>query len=266
MIGIQKFFFILILLLCSWGCSGKDSNGIDWVRIPGGSFMMGCASNDSSCDDDEKSRHQVRVSPFQMMKSEVTVGMYRKCVAAGRCSQEKLDQSDLRDSANCNWSQSGREAHPINCVDWNQAKAFCEYAGGRLPSEAEWEYGARGTDNRIYPWGNQTASCTYAIMADGGNGCGKNQTWPVCSKTAGNSPFGLCDMAGNVWEWVADPWHGNYNGAPGDGSIWAHDDISHRVYRGGSWTYNPWNLRASNRNGYVPTTRNNNLGVRCSRD
>ena len=171
-----------------------DPMGIEWVWIPGGSFVMGCALND--CEGFEKPPHRVIVNPFQMMKSEVTVGMYRRCVENAECYPNDDDQ--------CNWDQSGREDHPINCVGYYSAKEYCEYVGGRLPSESEWEYAARGTDGRIYPWGNERASCRYAVMSEGGsyadmsNGCGREDTWPVCQKAAGNSPFGLCDMAGNV--------------------------------------------------------------------
>jgi formylglycine-generating enzyme required for sulfatase activity len=236
-----------------------DEHGIDWVAIPGGTFQMGCAPNDSNCEDNEKPRHRVRISPFRMMKSEVTVGMYRKCVEAGRCTNPKTGEY-------YNWGVSGREDHPINGVDWNQANKFCEFAGGRLPSEAEWEYAARGSDGRIYPWGNQTASCRYAIMNDRESGCGKEATWPGCSKPAGNSPFGLCDMAGNVYEWVGDCWNRNYNNAPADGSIWSSGNCSRRVRRGGSWNGNSASgFRAGDRSWDSVGYRNNPLGLRCAR-
>ena len=133
-----------------------------------------------------------------LSNTEVTVGQYRACVKAGACSEPDTGKY-------CNWNESGREDHPINCVDWNQARTFAKWVGGDLPSEAQWEYAARsGGRDWKYPWGNESASCEYAIMDDGGNGCGKDRTWAVCSKPKGNSKQGLCDMAGGVWEWVRD--------------------------------------------------------------
>ena len=216
----------------------------------------------TSGDTDEKPVHRVRVGPFAMMKSEVTVGMYRACVAAGKCSEAKA-------GAYCNWGQSGREDHPVNCVDWSQATAFCSAAGGRLPSEAEWEYAASGGEGRKYPWGSEEATCARAVMdAGGGNGCGRgNTTWPVCSKRAGESKHGLCDLAGNVWEWTQDCWHGSYGGAPSDGSAWTTgcEQGDRRVVRGGSWFNGAGVLRAAFRVGSFAGDRNDNRGFRCVR-
>ena len=123
----------------------------------------------------------------------------------------------------------------MNCLDWQQAVDFCAWAGGRLPSEAEWEYAARSggpSSSYKYPWGNDAATCTYAVMDDGGYGCGTGRTWSVCSKPAGNTSQGLCDMSGNVWEWVEDWYHGDYTGAPTDGSAWVSPT---RLVPGVSW-------------------------------
>ncbi len=153
---------------------------------------------------------------------------------------------------------------PVVCVDWTQATAYAKWVGGRLPTEAEWEYAARsGGRDQEYPWGNQKATCNHAIMADGGDGCGRDSTWPVCSKPAGNTAQGLCDMSGNVWEWVSD-WYGNYaSGAltnptgPSSGS--------YRVFRGGSWIYTAGYLRAANRSNRAPGTRGDYIGFRPAR-
>ncbi|MBI5243481.1 MAG: SUMF1/EgtB/PvdO family nonheme iron enzyme, partial [Elusimicrobia bacterium] len=176
--------------------TSQGKAGIVWVRIPGGSFMMG----DEEWSD-SKPRRQVRVKAFEMAKSEVTNKQYRACVDAGACTPPS--------------SYVGGDDQPVVNVDWNQAKKFSEWAGGRLPSEAEWEYAARsaGKDWK-YPWGNEEATCAKAVMSEGGLGCGKSSTWPVCSKSAGNTKQGLCDMAGNVWEWTQDWYHDSYNGAP----------------------------------------------------
>ena len=227
--------------------------GLDWVSISGGNFMMGSDSG----DEDEKPVHQVSVKAFSMMKTEVTVEQYRACVRSGRCLKPHK-------SAACNWSHSSRGSHPINCVSWSQARAFCRWIGGRLPSEAEWEFAARSSGRALkFPWGNEAASCSKAVMKQG---CGKKRTWPVCSKTAGNTAQGLCDMAGNVWEWTDDCWHANYKGAPIDGSAWMRNcgGLSGRVTRGGGWNNAAGSMRAAIRLSYASGYRDNDLGFRCS--
>jgi formylglycine-generating enzyme required for sulfatase activity len=239
------------------------STGIEWVSIPGGSFSMG--SNDG--DSDEKPVHTVRVASFEMSRSEVTVRQYKACVEAGACTAPDTGEF-------CNWGKSGREEHPINCVEWNQASAFARWAGGRLPTEAEWEYAARSAGKAVvYPWGNDAPSCDLAVFGHGRSctasdpcGCGRNSTWPVCSKTDGNTDQGLCDMSGNVWEWVEDWYHDSYSGAPADGSAWISGGGSGRVYRGGSWNYPASYVRAANRGRFTPGYRCSYLGFRLSRD
>ena len=216
--------------------------GIKWIKIPSGSFASGAGRYAG-----------LRVKGFEMSKTEVTVGQYRKCVSAGMCSEPNKGGS-------CNWGKSGREDHPINCVDWGQARTFARWAGGDLPTEAEWEYAARGGGRDVkYPWGNTEASCSYAVMDDGGNGCGKKRTWSVCSKTRGNTPEGLCDMGGGVREWVLDEYKDE---VPRDGNVHAGQlptcsktcdkGSSRRVFRGGSWGSLAYNLRVAYRSSNVP--------------
>jgi sulfatase modifying factor 1 len=187
----------------------------------------------------------VDLGRFSISKTEVTVGQYRTCVEAGACTAP----DDKSSSKYCNWGYSGREDHPVNCVDWNQASAFAKWAGGRLPTGEEWTYAATsGRKSWEYPWGDEEATCSRAIMDDGGDGCGQGRTWPVCSKPAGNSTQGVCDLAGNVWEWTDER-----EGAFG------------RVRRGGGWNDAASSLRASNRNRFDPSARYNNLGFRLAR-
>ncbi|OQC42802.1 MAG: Serine/threonine-protein kinase pkn1 [Deltaproteobacteria bacterium ADurb.Bin058] len=238
-------------------CIARPDTNIEWVRIAGGTFEMG--SNDG--DFDEKPVHSVTVPTFKMTKTEVTVDQYGACVDAGSCSAPGT-------GTYCNWDKSDRGSHPINCVDWDQAQAFANWVGGRLPSEAEWEYAARsGGRDWKYPWGDEDATCERAVMDDdGGDGCGRDSTWPVCSKPSGNTTEGLCDMAGNVFEWVQDLYHSSYDGAPTDGSAWEKPTGSYRVNRGGSWFSIAGGVRAAVRFRDVPRNRDDvGLGFRLAR-
>jgi len=245
--------------------SGKA--GVEWVQIPGGSFRMGSTSGGF----DEKPVHKVSVSSFRMLKTEVTLGQFKACVAAGACKEK--NRRTKSDGKYCNWGYSDRGNHPINCVDWYGAKDFCEWVGGRLPSEAEWEYAASGGEGRKYPWGSSSPNCQYAVMDDSRtkgsagsetDGCGEDRTWPVCSKPAGHSKHGLCDMAGNVWEWVSD-WYGSdyYESSPSRNPR-GPSSGSARVVRGGSWLRNdPVNLRSADRYYGDPANRSYVIGFRC---
>ena len=244
------------------GGSAAGKAGLVWVKIPGGSFQMG--SNAGYAD--EKPVHRVTLDGFELTKSEVTVAQYEACVKAGKCSAANTGQY-------CNWGKNDRGDHPINCVDWDQSVAFCQWAGGRLPTEAQWEYAARsGGRDWKYPWGDEAATCDRAVMDDGGtrgsagretDGCGEDRTWPVCSKPRGHSKQGLCDLAGNVWEWVSD-WKGSYSSGSSRNPT-GPSSGSDRVYRGGCWYHPAANLRAASRDGPRPGTHYGDLGFRCLR-
>lgn len=221
------------------------SSSVEWVRIPGGSFKMGSSGSDAGSD--EKPVHTVDVQTFEIAKTEVTVAQYRKCVEAGACSAPTTGDK-------CNWV-GGREAHPVNCLDWDQSSAYAKWVGGRLPTEAEWEYAARaGTTGERY--GDIDAIAWYS----GNSG---NRTHRVGQKQA--NKFGLNDMLGNVWEWVQDCSHGSYDGAPSNGSAWETPEGFFRVIRGGSWYYDASYARAANRLNRMPSTRSFNLGLRPAR-
>ncbi|OQC41025.1 MAG: Serine/threonine-protein kinase pkn1 [Deltaproteobacteria bacterium ADurb.Bin058] len=245
-----------------------DTAGIEWVRIPGGSFNMG--SNDG--DIDEKPVHRVTVPTFEMSKTAVTFKQYRACVSAGGCKPAHVNDGTCRVWNGSEWvdgtlpSSFQGDDQPVVCVNWDQAQAFARWAGGRLPSEAEWEYAARsGGRDWKYPWGNENATCERAVMDDGsGDGCGRASTWPVCSKPSGNTTHGLCDMAGNVSEWVQDWFHG-YGGAPTDGSAWESPAHSYRVLRGGSWRGYAGYVRAADRGCHWPGARDREWGFRVAR-
>jgi|GEM_PF-4865823 formylglycine-generating enzyme required for sulfatase activity len=203
--------------------------GVEWVSLPGGNFMMGCES--------AKPVHKVTIRPFEMAKTLVTFKQYQACINAGVCIPPQgkcLDKKFVGDN------------RPIVCLEWSQAKVFSDWVGGRLPTEAEWEYASRsaGMDWQ-YPWGNEPATCERAVMADNtGRGCGRDATWDVCSKPSGNTKQGLCDMIGNVAEWVADHAHSSYEGAPSDGSAWLRSPYEGHARRAGGWSDPASNLNS----------------------
>lgn len=238
--------------------AGQPDGGsitLDWIEIEGGAFQMGSDSRQS----DEQPVHVVTVLGFEMTKTEITVTEYRTCVTAGACTA-------AGSGSDCNWDDPGYEDHPVNCVTWQQARDFCTWTGGRLPSESEWEYTARSRGQSCnFPWGDDPASCTFAVMDVGGDGCGMYRTWPVCSKPEGNSQQGLCDLAGNVWELVEDWYHDGYTSAPSDGSAWLDPPGSARVIRGGCFAYNDYDLAATERDSHDPFTPHVYVGFRCAR-
>ena len=239
---------------CHDGEKAAAAGGLTWVTICGGEFDMGSADG----DDDEIPVHSVSVPTFEMLLTEVTVAQYQTCVQAASCTAPPSG------GAGVNWGLADRENYPINNVTWYQAEQFCTWAGGRLPSEAEWEYAAsNGSAEDKYPWGDQRPTCEYAIMDEGINGCGTDRSWPVCSRTAGNTTHGLCDMAGNVWEWVQDWHHSTYTGAPVDGTAWEDPVGTERVYKGGAYYNLAGGPRASNRMFKVPSFYEDWLGFRC---
>jgi formylglycine-generating enzyme required for sulfatase activity len=191
--------------------------------LPGGGFLYG---------EKKESRS---VGTFELDVTEVTVAAYQACVDAGICTVPKSGER-------CNWGRSGREEHPINCVDWEQANGFCSWAGKRLPTEEEWEYAARGNAGRTYPWG-ETAPSRTKLCLDRGDG-----TCSVCSRPSGSTPSGLCDMAGNVWEWTSA------------------SEEQGRIMRGGSlFSYMAAEVRSASRKWGNPKGRVYFLGFRCAR-
>lgn len=236
---------------------GGAQDAAAMVFVPAGEFLRGSDDGES----DEKPTRQVYVDAFAIDRTEVTVDAYAACVRAGACSKPSCSSPDA------NWGVAGRGQHPVNCVDWTQADTYCRWAGKRLPTEAEWEKAARGTDGRTYPWGNQAPSCRYAVMNDGGKGCGEERTWAVGSKPAGASPYGALDMSGNVWEWVSDGYSSSaYAGAASARNPKGPSSGSLRVFRGGSFGVgDAAALRAAYRLYVAPSYAGDYLGFRCAR-
>jgi formylglycine-generating enzyme required for sulfatase activity len=185
--------------------------------------------------------------------------MYAKCVEAGQCTPLRSDSSYTRASY---YGNSAYDDFPVINVSWDQAAAYCAWAGRRLPTEAEWEYAARGgLAGKLYPWGDEAPVCDLGAVNGAHYGvCSPNDTIAVRSFTSNG--YDLYDMAGNVWEWVND-WYGEYpSGSVTDpaGPI----DGSRRALRGGSWlSYNDV-LRVAGRNGYDPASTYYSIGFRCA--
>ncbi len=252
---------------CNQGYTGDGvtcgiyETGLTWISITGDTFQMGSDAGDAN----ELPVHPVTVPSFEMTKTEVTIEQYQVCFDAGICTEPTGYTSTLW----CLWGFADVGAYPLNCVKWGQAVAYCKWAGGRLPSEAEWEYAARsGGQDIIYPWGDDAPTCEYAVMDEGAGNCDPSGplvgTAVVCSRTAGNTDQGLCDMAGNVWEMVQDCYHDDYSGAPADGSAW-EDSISDRVRRGGSTNEGGYYQRVTSRLASDPAYDNLYVGFRCAR-
>lgn len=259
-------------------------DGPEMVVIPSGSFMMGSPKGEEGRYDDEGPQHVVTLSKYLAMgRQAVTVGDFRQFVAStsyrtdaergGSCYTwrgEGWQQTSGTDWKNSGMQQSNK--HPVVCVSWYDVQAYMkwlvEQAGKRyrLPSEAEWEYAARALSTTQYPWGDKTGR--NKANCDGcGNQWGKRSTAPVGSFEV--NTFGLFDTVGNVWEWVQDCWHDNYQGAPTDGSAWLEQDggdCSLRVVRGGSWHDRPRHVRSASRYWFGPVVRHHILGFRLARD
>ncbi len=233
----------------------------EMVTIPKGSFTMGCKDGrDKECENDEKPDHKVQVRAFQLGKTEVTQGQWQAVMGS--------NPSRFKDCGdNC----------PVENVSWDDIQTFIQKLNAqtgktyRLPTEAEWEYAYRAGTNSSFYTGNciTTSQANYDGNYDFNN-CGaktgvyKQKTVAVGSYPA--NPWGLYDMAGNVWEWTQDNWHDSYNGAPDDGSVWNKGgDSAKRVLRGGSWDDIPLDVRAAVRSRIVASIRYGFVGFRLAR-
>ena len=230
--------------------TGKD--GAPMVLVPAGEFPMGSEQG----DDDEQPVHRVFLDSFYLDTFEVTNGRFAKFVAAIQSEPP--------------WGFADQETpvlhaeQPVRWVNWLEATGYCLWAGKRLPTEAEWEKAARGTDGRIYPWGNEPPTPTQAVF--GLKEGSADTVSPIGNRDKGKSPYGVHDLAGNLYEWVAD-WYDeavyttqptiNPRG-PGEGTA--------KVQRGGSYINGPYRLRSSFRTKGDPTEHDPNGGFRCAQD
>jgi formylglycine-generating enzyme required for sulfatase activity len=218
------------------------------VLIEAGPFEMG--------DGDET--HTITLADYYIDQYEVTNGQYAACVDAGDCEQPPASiSSSTRDGYYGNLAYAD---YPVIYVDWFQSRAYCLWRGGELPTEAQWEKAARGPEGQTYPWGEETADCTRTNIS----GCA-GDTREVGSYPAGASPYGVYDMAGNVWEWVLSELR-DYPYDPDDGreNIEGENRTHVRVLRGGSWLYAGDFARATPRYNYDPIYQFEYNGFRCA--
>jgi formylglycine-generating enzyme required for sulfatase activity len=234
-----------------------DSKGVSMVFVQAGDFQMGYRKG----DPDEKQVHTVDLAAYYIDKYEVTNALYRACEKDGGCKPPIKTGSATHNNY---YGISGFVEYPVIYVDWNMANDYCGWRGARLPTEAEWEKAARGNldDPPLYPWGNEL-SCETANYNDGHGGC-NHDTQKVGTYESGKSFYGAYDMAGNVWEWVADRYSEAYYGTPFPINPTGPDSGQSRVLRGGAWNSGENDLRASNRRKYAPTYANFDTGFRCA--
>ena len=242
------------------------------VYVPAGEFIMGSTTADidamlEACPDcerewyaDEQPVHTVYLDGYYIDRTEVTNAQYAACVAAGGCSAPEASSSYTRDSY---YGNATYEDYPVIYVSWHDAEAYCGWAGKRLPTEAEWEKAARGPSTgsgqaRTYPWG-EGISCDQANW----RAC-VGDTSEVGSYPGGASPYGALDMAGNVWEWVADWYDSGYYGSSPAANPAGPSYGDSKVLRGGSWLDNEWLVRAAYRVGVDPSIRGSDVGFRCA--
>lgn len=262
----------------------------EMVVIPAGSFVMGSPESEDGRADDEGPMHRVKVASFALGKTEITRGQFAAFVkktnynSGDKCLTLEGGKVEERSGGWRELHYSQGDNYPIGCINWNDAQAYTQWLSRktgkqyRLPTEAEWEYAARGNTSTARYWGeNPDEACAYANTADktaqaqiqGASSWTVHQcsdsfvyTAPVGSFKA--NAFGLNDMLGNAWEWTADSYHNSYAAAPADGSAWQGDGVK-RVLRGGSWNNGPRNVRAAVRNGYKPALRFSFFGFRLAR-
>jgi len=225
------------------------------ILVPEGPFVMG--SDDGNFD--EMPRREVHVDSFYIDEYLVTNQDYKIFVEE---AGHRAPLLDLPWSKKYDWSNGtfpkGTGNWPVVIVDWHDAMAYCEWAGKRLPTEAEWEKAARGSDRRIWPWGNDWDPKRLAC-----SGVGHPQ--PVGTYPDGKSPFGCFDMAGNVWEWTSDWYNNRYYGIAPSRNPKGPDSGEERVLKGGAWIHSGFSVRCAMRFHKPPEYCDNYIGFRCAK-
>jgi len=250
----------------------------EMVEIASGSFMMGCQNGDTLCysNGEEEPLHSVTISAFKMDKFEVTTADYKKCIDAGVCNNLSEDEphytvaepeGHYTNNCTINSPDWDEDALSVNCISWFGAKAYCEWIGRKLPTEAQWEYAASGTAGTLYTWGNEAPSCSYTMMFDtvsSKSGCGTESVGKPGEYLNDESPFGVFDMAGNLTEWVSDFYKKDYYSESPANDPQGPETGSYKVFRGGFWGgSDPAIFRNSARPYLPPETALSMHGFRC---
>ncbi|MEP7133841.1 MAG: formylglycine-generating enzyme family protein [Chloroflexota bacterium] len=230
------------------GSSATGKDGMMLLYVPAGKFTMG---NDNN-GDDVKPAHLVYLDAFWIDQTEVTNEQYAMCISNGGCTHLSSTKSPTRSNY---YGNPEFYNYPVIYVDWKQANAYCAWVGRQLPTEAQWEKAARGADGRVYPWGNTAPNDSLLNYNSA-----VRDTTEVGKYPDGKSPYGVYDMAGNVWEWVSDWYGGNYyQSSPSSNPLGPNDPSGSveqagyaQVLRGGSWYYEEGSLRSIFRYGVVP--------------
>ena len=242
------------------------------VLVPEGHFQMGCDDDNpsESCEKDERPLHTVYLDPYVIDRYEVTNAQYAEFLnAVGNQTEAgetwfNADDSGARIHSADIWRvESGYEDHPVVLMTWYGARAYCRWRGKRLPTEAEWEKAARGdSDTLMYPWGNGEPDCSRANY----DNCEGSPTTPIGSYPSGASPYGVLDMAGNVWEWTNDWYASDYYEMSPDTNPVGPDHGDYKVIRGGGWYGNWTSIRVADRIGDMRPVRSwFSIGFRCAR-
>jgi formylglycine-generating enzyme required for sulfatase activity len=246
----------------------SEKDGMTLIYISAGEFKMGSLVN-----SDEQPIHSVFLSAFWIDQTEVTNKQYSMCVSAGACSPPSQIKSQTR---NIYYGDSAFDNYPVIYVTWENANDYCNWAGRNLPTEAQWEKAASWNNSTqesyVYPWGNNfngsivnfcDSNCTIN-HADNNSNDGYADTSPVMNYPSGVSPYGVYDMAGNVWEWVSD-WYDDtyYSYSPSSDPLGANSG-TYRTLRGDSWWGYSYGVRSADRNPFVPSKSANNIGFRCT--
>jgi formylglycine-generating enzyme len=242
----------------------KGKDGAPMVLIPEGSFPMGVPHGDRDGGRDEYPRHDVFVNNFYIDKFELTNSRYLEFVKA---TNHRIPQNPKNATRNLWEGDTITESladRPVINVDWADANAYCQWAGKRLPTEAEWEKAAKGTADRRFPWGNVEPTNKHLNFNQ--QWIGEKTLMPVGSYELGKSPFGVYDMAGNVWEWVNDWYDAKYYEKSPAKNPMGPESGTKRVLRGSGWQNETPTVRIFTRVDSDPTIRNESTGFRCAMD
>jgi eukaryotic-like serine/threonine-protein kinase len=249
----------------------SEKDGMTLLYVPAGEFMMGGKAEDTlaACQEfglsclldwfkNEEPSHTVYLDAFWIDQTEVTNVRYAKCVQTGKCNPPSETKSYTRDRY---YGDPEFDNHPVIYVSWNDASAYCVWTGRRLPTEAEWEKAARGDDTRAYPWGNDSPSTDLLNYKHA-----MQDTTAVGTFPKGASPYGALDMAGNVWEWVADWYSETYYAVSPASNPLGPDSGTERVLRGGAFGSQVFNVRSTFRLISNPADIYAWVGFRCAKD